>query len=332
MVFDDIVGQSNVIKNIKNALTNGRIAHAYLFCGPDGVGKSIAASTLAGALNCRNRGTDPCGVCPSCIRARDGNHPDIIHVRARKHAKSEKLSISVDDIRDVQMDMQKKPYEEGIKVYIIHDAEKITEQAENALLKILEEPPSYIVIILLTNKQYSLLGTILSRCQIIKFSRAPEKEIENYLIAKMGTSKDQARYIAAFSDGIVKKALEFLNDEDFKKNRDKIVEMSKELYQKDKINILSYVDYFIGNKDRIDSVLDMMMSWFRDIMIFKECKDSKYLINLDKADIIASESSKFTYSSLYKIIKIIKETADKIKSNVNFQLSIEIMLLSIQEG
>lgn len=332
MIFDDIVGQSNAKKNMKNALSNNKVAHAYLFCGPDGVGKSIAASILANTLNCKKRGIDPCGVCSSCIKARDDNHPDIMHIRAKKHQKSDRLSITIDDIRDLQVDMQKKPYEDGVKVYIIHDAEKITEQAENALLKILEEPPGYIVIILLTYSQYSLLGTIASRCQVVKFGRAPEKDIEGYLTSNAGASESQARYAAAFSDGIVKKALEFLNNGDFVKHRDEILEFSTGLYKRDKIQVLSFVGYFIDNKDKIDIILDIMMSWFRDIMVFKECGDNKYLINLDKADIIAGESKKITLDSLYKIINSIKDTLNNIKMNVNFQLSIEIMLLNIQEG
>lgn len=331
MVLDDIVGQKNIVRYIKNSLANKRIAHAYLFCGPDGVGKSIAASVLAMTLNCRARGLDPCGKCPSCIRAQSGNHPDIIHFGAKKRSGS-RQSISVDDIRDLQGDMQKKPYEDGVKVYIIHDAEKMTEQAQNALLKILEEPPERMVIILLTYNMYAILNTIISRCQVMKFNRAPERDIERYLVDKKGAPVSQARYIAALSDGIIGNALNFMDDEDLRNTRNEIVELSKSMRGSDKIDVLSRVEYFVNNKDKIDKILDIMLSLYRDLIIFKECGDRKLLINLDKEEIIIEECPKYTVSSLYGIIRSIKETARNIKYNVNYQLAIEGMLLNIREG
>ncbi|HBM75596.1 MAG TPA: DNA polymerase III subunit delta' [Clostridiaceae bacterium] len=331
MVLDDIVGQKNIVRDIKNSLLNKRIAHAYLFCGPDGVGKSIAASILAMTLNCKAKGLDPCGRCPSCIRAQSGNHPDIIHFRAKNRSGS-KQSISVDDIRDLQADMQKKPYENGVKVYIIHDAEKMTEQAQNALLKVLEEPPEKMVIILLTYNMYSILSTIISRCRVMKFTRAPERDIEAYLIDKAGVSAEQARYLAALSDGILKNALDFMDSDDLKAARNEIIELSRNIKYCDKIDALYSVEYFINNKDGIDKILDIMMSFYRDMMIFKECADKRLLINLDKAGMIQDECPKYTVGSLYNIIKSIKETARKIRLNVNYQLAIESMLLNIWEG
>ena len=331
MVLDDIVGQKNAKRSIKNAIASKRVAHAYLFCGPDGVGKSIAASIFASTLNCQEKGLDPCGRCPSCIKWNADNHPDIIHFGASKHLGS-RQSISVDEIRNLQIDMNKKPYEDGKKVYIIHDADKMTEQAQNALLKILEEPPEHTVIILLTYNMYSLLSTIVSRCQVIKFIRASEKEIENYLINKKGVQDKEARFIAAFSDGIMKKALDYLIDDNFKKVRDEVIKLSSKLYKNDKLNVLSAIDYFLDNKDRIDNIFEIMISFFRDIIVLKECNDSKLLINLDMEEIIIAESHKYTAKNLYNILTSIKKASENIKRNINYQLIIETMLLNIQEG
>jgi len=326
MVFNDVVGQQNVIKSIKNALIHKRVAHAYLFCGPDGVGKSIAASLLASTLNCKKRGTDPCGLCPSCIKVHSGNHPDIMHVKIQG------LSIHVDDIRKLLTDIKKKPYEDGTKVYIIHESDKMTEGAQNALLKTLEEPPGHAVIILLAKNQYSLLETIVSRCQVLRFRRASEREIGDFLKNKKGTLEKEARLFAALSGGIVGKALALMEDRAAREDIDRIIELTRELHKGDKLYVLSQTDYFINNKDRIDYILGIMMSWFRDILIYKECNDNRYLINLDKEDIIIDECKRFTYNSLDNILKCIKNTLDNVKSNANFQLSIENMLLSIQEG
>lgn len=331
MIFDDIVGQKNVVTNIKNAIKYGRTAHAYLFCGPDGVGKSTAASIFAAAVNCKAKMLDPCGRCSSCIKAQSGNHPDIIHFRPRKHSGS-KESIAVDDIRDLQMDMLKKPYEDGKKVYIIHDAQKMTEQAQNALLKTLEEPPEHTLIIMLADNMYSLLKTIMSRCQILKFTRAPERDIERYLIDKMSIPKEEAKYISAFSDGILGKAMDFIEDEQFKNTRNEVIDLAAGLYKCDKFIALSKADYFLQNRERIDNILDVMMSFFRDMLIYKECGDKGLIINLDKENIIQREYSKYTTDSLYNIIDCIKKTAGSMKYNINFQLAIEAMLLKLQEG
>lgn len=326
MVFDDIAGQKNAIRSLKNSILKSRVAHAYLFHGPDGVGKSVAASIFASVLNCSKKGSDPCGRCPSCIKTQYGNHPDIIHIKAQKS------SISVDDIRDMQTEMKKKPYEKGVKVFIMHNAEKMTEQAQNALLKILEDPPGYVVVILLTHSRYSILSTIISRCQVINFTRASEGEIVNFLKSKYNVSDSMARVAAAFSCGIVKNAVDFINDDDLKKARNEIIELSMNILCKDRLYGLSMVEYFMENKDKIDSILDIMTSWYRDILIYKECQDAKYLMNPDKASDIAHQSSIYTSDRLNNIIDIIKNALLNIKSNVNYQLVIENMLLNIQEG
>ncbi|KPU43061.1 DNA polymerase III subunit tau [Oxobacter pfennigii] len=325
MVFEDIAGQHSAVLSLKNSIEKGRIAHAYLFSGPDGVGKSIAASIFANTLNCREKGVNPCGHCPSCIKAQDKNHPDIIHVK--------KLggSISINDIRELQANIQKKPYEKGIKVFIIYEADKMTEEAQNALLKTLEEPPGHAVIILLAEKQHTLLTTIASRCQIFKFSRASQRDVELFL-KKQCVDEKEIRYIAALSNGIIGRALEIIQDNRGKKDRDEIIEIIRKLFKNDTFYVLSKVDYFLNNKDNIEYILDVMISWYRDILIYKETKDESFLINLDKEDIIIDESSKLTSANINKIINSIKDTLKNIKANANFQLSIETMLLNIQEG
>ena len=326
MVLDDIVGQRSVVRYIKNILTGGKVAHAYIFCGPDGVQKSLVANILASALNCKEKGNDPCGKCSSCLKAKDGNHPDIINI------KTDKNIIHVKEMRELQKDMLKKPYQDGVKVYIIHSADKMNDEAQNCLLKSLEEPPNNVILILLVQNQYSMLKTILSRCQCIKFRRAPERDIKEYLEHKFSVPEGEARCIAALSNGIVKNAEEFLNDDVLKKSRDEVINIARYLYKGDKLKVLSNVDFFISNKDKIIYIAGIMTSWFRDILIYKECMNDKYLINLDKKDIIIDESTKFTYNSLNNIINYINHTVDNIKSNVNYQLSIEMMLLHIQEG
>jgi DNA polymerase-3 subunit delta' len=326
MVFEDIVGQSNAIKVIKNSLLNNRAGHAYIFCGPDGVGKSLAASIFAAALNCKEAEGNPCNLCTSCIKAKSGNHPDIIDF------KTERTIIRVDDIRGLQKDMQKKPYESENNIYIIHEGDKMNEEAQNCLLKTLEEPPLYVTIIILAKNEHYFLSTITSRCQIVKFTRAPEKEIEDYLKKNMGVLDYEARYAASFSEGILQRAKDYLSNDEFKESRNNIINMCARIKSIDKAGALSYLNYFMDNKSKIDYILTVMVSFYRDIMIYKETKDNKYITNIDKVDIINRESLKYTYTNLYNIISVLKQTSDNLKYNINFQLSMELMLLKLQEG
>jgi DNA polymerase-3 subunit delta' len=167
---------------------------------------------------------------------------------------------------------------------------------------------------------------------ISSFSRVSETDIENYLKTVHNVSEKQARAAAAFSGGIVKKALELLQDSDFKKTRDEVIDLSMVLRKKDKLYVLSLTDYFIANKDKIDNILDIMMSVYRDMIIYKECGNIKYLINLDKCDDIVRECTMYTIDSLVKIIEVVKTAIQNINYNANYQLAIEMMLLNIQEG
>lgn len=328
MIFENIVGQEIAKKNIINALNAERISHAYIFSGPDGTGKSIMAFEFAKKLNCKSN-TGPCEKCSSCVKANSLNHPNILHLKPAKHGRSEKYSISIEDIRKLQIDMQRKPYENGYKIYIIYSADLMTEQAQNGLLKILEEPPSYVIILLLLENQYSLLGTILSRCQPIKFSRVKDIDIQNYLVSNMQIDNNEARYVAILSQGIVGRAIEILKNESIKKNREDIINIARDIYNNEKLLILSYVDYFLKNKDNINYILDIFILWFRDILLFKECNTNKYLINMDKSDLIRIDSVKYNIKKLESIINSISNAKKLINTNVNFQLVIENMLLEI---
>jgi DNA polymerase-3 subunit delta' len=161
---------------------------------------------------------------------------------------------------------------------------------------------------------------------------APEGDIEKYLKSNYSVSDSQARTAAAFSGGIVKKAADFISDDALKKTRSDTIEISMNILSRDRLYGLSKVEYFTDNKDKIDNILDIMTSWYRDMVVYKECENTRYLINPDRADDIAHESRIYTMCRLNNIIDIIKNASLNIKSNVNYQLVIENMLLNIQEG
>ena len=174
--FKDIYGQKQIVDHFQNALESGKISHAYIINGERSSGKEFIAKIFAMALQCEAEGIEPCNECHSCKQSLSGNHPDIRRVT------HEKASISVDDIRlQLNNDIMVKPYSRPYKVYIIDEAEKMTEQAQNAMLKTIEEPPEYAVIILIANGVVSFLPTILSRCVVLQTRAVEEAQIARFL-------------------------------------------------------------------------------------------------------------------------------------------------------
>ena len=173
--FEEIIGHKQMIEHLKNAIQLEKVSHAYIFEGEKGCGKKTVSEAFAAALQCEHQkeGTDACGTCRSCRQAANKNHPDIIHIIHEKPN-----SIGVEEIREqVVNDIQIKPYSSKYKIYIISEAEKLTAQAQNALLKTIEEPPSYGIIILLTNNASVLLPTILSRSRIWCSTNPPFRSV-----------------------------------------------------------------------------------------------------------------------------------------------------------
>ena len=186
--FSDIIGQKAIIEHLYNALRTGSISHAYILSGDAGSGRKTIANIYAMALQCddleieeirpKTRLLEPCGKCISCMQAQSGNQPDIITIT---HSKN---SIGVEEIRRMRADLQIKPYSSPHKIYLIPDAEKLTVQAQNALLKTLEEPPEYAVIILIANGLVSFLPTVLSRCVVLQTRAVEEAQIAQFLCRK----------------------------------------------------------------------------------------------------------------------------------------------------
>ena len=198
--FDDIVGQEQLKEHLYNALTTNKISHAYIINGERSSGKEFIAKIFAMALQCENRqGIEPCHECHSCKQALSGNHPDIVFITHEKPN-----TISVDDIRSqINGDIAIKPYSGPKKIYIMNEGEKMTVQAQNALLKTLEEPPEYAVILILTTNVNSLLPTILSRCVLLNMKPVRDEQIKKFLMENMEIPSYKADICTAFARGNV---------------------------------------------------------------------------------------------------------------------------------
>ena len=189
--FQKVVGHQEIITHLQNAISMNKVSHAYLFGGESGSGKKMMASLFAMTLQCERGGAEPCNECHSCRQALSGNHPDIIRV---VHEKPN--TISVEEVRvQINNDIMIRPYNGKYKIYIVPDADMMTVQAQNALLKTIEEPPEYAVIFLLTENAESLLPTILSRCVMLKIKNVKDALIKKYLMEQMQVSKEECLYI-----------------------------------------------------------------------------------------------------------------------------------------
>ncbi|NLK90035.1 MAG: DNA polymerase III subunit delta' [Clostridiales bacterium] len=325
MVFEGIVGQERVLEKLGKDLESNQTVHAYLFEGEKGLGKKSIALKLASALVCRNDGQRPCGRCNSCIKASSGNHPDIGIIE------NDKGVIRIDEIRELINEMQLKPYESKRKVCIICDADKMNMWAQNALLKTLEEPPSYATIVLLTVNSNSLFPTIVSRCQVIKLHPADPETIEHHLIKNMGVEKEQAHMLAVFSGGIVGRAVELLDNSDFYHRREEVIKICNKLLTPDLLGILEQIKFFEEQRLHIEEILDLMIRWYRDLFIYNETKNMGFITNIDKKEDIELQATKIDLTKIRNIIFIIEKAKNNLKSNVQFHLNIEVMLLNIQE-
>lgn len=326
MDFNDIVGHDKIIKSLQGTIKRNNVSHSYLLEGPKSIGKTMVAKAFAKTLLCDEKGTAPCNECKSCIKFDSNNHPDVyVYSSDGKTFKKEK-------IEELQRTINIKPYEGDKKIYILENIDTMTTFAQNSFLKTLEEPPKYATILMTVTNSHSLLPTIISRCQILKFTRIDSSMIMDRLINKYGIDDNRAKIITSFSNGIIGKAIDLSVSQEFNDIREELINTIEDTLKGDKSKIFSLSKFFEENKENIDDILDMILIWFRDILFVKELDHNKFIINRDKLDILNNQSNKLSKMKIHDIIETVKETKNNIASKVNFNLAIEIMLLKIQEG
>lgn len=322
MDFNSIVGHEKLIEILKKTIEDERVSHAYLFQGEEGIGKKKLAYAFSKALLCVGDGEKPCGICSSCKRFDSQNNPDFFHIEAHKNL------IRKTEIEAIQKEMNTAPINSNKKVIIIEDADLMNKESTNKLLKTLEEPPSFVHIILTSAQTYKLLPTILSRVQIINFFPVPREKIINLLMERYDKKEEEAKFITDFTKGAIGKSIELSQSEELFERREELLNILDSLIKGDKTKVFYSRDFFNKNEDAIDEVLDIMIYYFRDLLIYKRLGNSKLIINKDKSDLIQSHSS-MDFNKINDIILNIMKTKDIIKKNINFSLSIEAMLLNI---
>lgn len=326
--FNEIIGHEQIIEHLQNAITMDKVSHAYILNGPDKSGKKMLAEAFAAALQCEKGGNEPCLECHSCKQAASRNQPDIIYVRHEKPN-----TISVDDIRSqLNNDIGVKPYSSKHKIYIIDEAEKMNQQAQNALLKTIEEPPAYAVILLLTTNASTFLPTILSRCVTLNIKVVPDEKIKKYLMSDYQIPDYQAEVCVAFAQGNVGKAIQLASSDDFNEMKSSALQLIKRLKEIDLYEMTAAIKQISEYKLEINDYFDLMMVWYRDVLYFKATSDVNGLIFKDEVYDIKRQAEKSSYSGVEMIIEALQKAKLRLNANVNFDLVIELLLLTIKEN
>ena len=326
--FHDILGHEQIIAHLQNAIEEDKVSHAYIFNGPEASGKMMLAEAFAMALQCEGEGKRPCLECRSCRQAADHNQPDIIYV---SHEKPN--TIGVDDIRtQINNDIDIKPYSSRYKVYIVDEAQKMNVQAQNALLKTIEEPPAYAIILLLTTNADSFLQTILSRCITLNLKAVKEDKIKEYLMKHYQIPDYQADICAAFSQGNVGKAIQLASSEEFGELKASVLQLMKRLEDIDLYEMTGAVKQIAEYKLSVNDYFDLMMIWFRDVLYLKATNDVDGLIFKDEVYDIKKQAAKRSYQGIETILEALEKAKIRLNANVNFDLVIELLLLTIKEN
>lgn len=326
--FKDVVGHKDIIQYIQNAVTQDKVSHAYILNGERGSGKKLLANLFAQTLQCEAGGEEPCYECHSCKQAVSGNHPDIIRVTHEKPN-----SIGVDDIRvQINEDIQVKPYNGKYKIYIVPDADMMTVQAQNALLKTIEEPPAYAVIFLLTENAESLLPTICSRCVMLKLRNIKDTLVKKYLMEQLKVPDYKAEVCTAFAQGNIGKATMLANSEHFNEIKEEAIQLLKYIDTMELPELVEAVKRITVYKIEITDYLDILMIWYRDVLIYKATKNIDRVIFGEELEYIKERARKSSYEGIEIILEAIEKAKTRIKANVNFDLVMELLLLTIKEN
>ena len=324
--FQDILGNDMIKDHFMKAIENQKVSHAYILTGESGSGRKSIANAFAMALLCEKSGKDPCMTCHSCKQVLSGNHPDLIYV---KHEKPN--SIGVDDIREQINDtIMIRPYSSYHKIYIVDEAEKMTVQAQNALLKTIEEPPSYAVIILITTNQEAFLPTILSRCVQLKLKPLKDFTVKSYLVENLGVAEKDAEICAAFARGNLGKAIHLAASDEFKELYLKVMVLIKQVETMDLVDLLDKIREMKELNFEMGEVLDLMQLWYRDVLMYKVTKDMNLLIFKDEYKTINGMGQKIGYEGLENILSAIETCRTRLDANVNMELAIELLLLTMK--
>lgn len=327
-----VIGHSKATALLERSVESRRASHAYLFVGPEHVGKTTTAFRLAQALNCEKESV-PCGECRQCTRIESGIHADVQLVRRLLDNNSnQKRDIGIGQIKELQQAAALQPFEGRHRVFIIEEAEHLNEESANCLLKTLEEPPSNVTIVLLTTNEADLLPTVASRCHRIEFRPAPVVEVESALTGQLSIPREQARLVSRLSQGRVGWALSACRDAELMRERLSRLEEVAELRDAGRDKQFGYAARlaasFTKSRDTVEETLRLWLEWWRDLMLVKAgC--SHLITNVGYEDTLREQSGCYELSQITGFARAIISALSQLAQNANPRLVLEVLMLSI---
>ena len=346
--FSDVIGQEHIVRTLKNQIENNNVGHAYLFCGTRGTGKTSTAKIFSRAVNCTNLHNDePCNECENCREILEDKTMDVVEIDAASNN-------SVDDIRELRENVKYSPAKSKYKVYIIDEVHMLSQGAFNALLKTLEEPPSYVIFILATTEPHKIPATILSRCQRFDFKRVTVKDISSrmkYICEKEGIEADEKalNLIARNSQGALRDALSILDQcISFEGNKisyndviellgsvniEQLFDLAESIIKEDTRKSLQILnDFIIWGKD-VRNLVNDLIDHFRNLMVCKISNDLDEIISLpeETIDLLKQQAETIDTNNLIRILNILSEAQDGMKISSNPRVLMEVTMMKIAQ-
>jgi DNA polymerase-3 subunit delta' len=316
-----VVGHKWAVELLERSLANGRTAHAYLLLGLPQIGKTALALNFAQALHCLGEGK-PCGQCRSCLKIAHGNHPDVRVIEAVNG------TIKIDQIRSMQREVALSPHEGRWKVYIIRQMERATTEAANCLLKTLEEPPAQVVLMLTASDMDQLLPTIISRCQVLNLRSPSTPLVQRALEERWEVGPERAKLLARLSGGRLGWAVRVSEDEALLQKRERRLDEMMDLMGQGRVERLRYAQQLSRNPERLRTVLDLWLIWWRDLLLIKGGSSTE-VTNVDREATLRSQAQGYSLSQVQGFIEALRAAVWQLEHNANTRLVLEVLMLSL---
>jgi DNA polymerase-3 subunit delta' len=327
MGFAGIVGHQRILGHLRASLRGGRLHHAYLFLGPEGIGKRTVALALAKAIHCMESRDDYCGACVNCARIADGNHPDLRVIEPLP----DKKEISIQQVRELERELNYRSFTGKRKIAVIDPATLLNAAAQNALLKTLEEPPQNSLIILISSNAGGLLPTVRSRCLRLSFAPLRRREVATFLVSRLGAKPEDAEFLAAMSMGSIGMAAGLDKDELVEKRRI-WSGMLDSLKTQDYQSAMAGAEALSANRIETLEFLKWAETWYRDLLVHSLTRQSDELVNLDMIEQIKGQPlSEERLDQVLSLISQVGRAGARIQRNLNRRMVLERLLFRAVE-
>ena len=328
------IGHQKAVNSLDRGLREGRLSHAYLLVGPARVGKMTLAKELAQAVNCLGE-TRPCGDCGQCPRIASGLHPDVRVIGVESQTAGDgrnRVTIGIDQVREVQRQASLKPYEGSHRVFIFDGAELLSEEAANSLLKVLEEPPDQVVLVLLAADAESLLPTIVSRCNRLDLRPLSPSLVSRELVARYEVAQERADEIARLSGGRLGWAIQAMNEPELLEHHETaLVEIEAAIAAglEERFSYAARLAVSFGEqREPTRQELGLWLEWWRDVMLIKQGA-SEMVTNLSRQESLRTTAESLSTAEIVSGIEAIRTAAEYLDRNVNPRLTLEELMLSL---